>query len=163
MEFKLGPHNTLTELSSDWEFGKDGDAKQLEDALINFMLENNGIGLAANQIGISKRIFVMGSKNIPGFIPMAVFNPKIIECGEDREIYKEGCLSYPDLWLSIKRPKEILVEYQDSDAVIHTAKIDGLMARVFQHEFDHLNGICFVDRVSQMKLQLALKKLRKLQ
>lgn len=161
MEFKLGPHESLTEPSSDWIFDKDTNAQEFEAAMIKFMLDNNGIGLAANQVGISKNFFAMGSKNIPGFEPMGVFNPKILECSQETELFKEGCLSYPDLWLSIKRPKEIVVEYQDYTGSIHTAKIDGLMARVFQHEFDHINGICFVDRVSQMKLQLAMKKLRK--
>ena len=161
MEFKLGPHETLTESSSAWMFEQDGNAQEVESAMIKFMLENNGIGLAANQVGIAKNFFVMGSKTIPGFEPLGIFNPKILECSEETELFKEGCLSYPNLWLSIKRPKEIVVEYQDSTGAIHTAKINGLMSRVFQHEFDHLNGICFVDRVSQMKLQLAMKKLRK--
>jgi len=161
MEFKLGPHDTLLETSTDWIFGTDNDPESLEEEMIDFMLKNNGIGLAANQINLTKNVFVMGSKGIPGFKPMAVFNPKILSCGEETELFREGCLSYPDLWLSVKRPKKILAEYQDSKGNIHTAELDGLISRVFQHEFDHLKGICFVDRVSQMKLQLAMKKLRK--
>jgi peptide deformylase len=162
MEFKLGPHDSLLKISSDWIFDSDQDPELFEKEMIDFMLTNNGIGLAANQINITKNVFVMGSKNIPGFEPMAIFNPKILDCGEDTELFKEGCLSYPDLWLSIKRPKKILAEYQDSKGHTHTVELDGLISRVFQHEFDHLKGICFVDRVSQMKLQLAMKKLRKL-
>jgi peptide deformylase len=163
MEFKLGPHNSLVEKSDPWDFSKDGDGEQIEKGMIDFMLNNNGIGLAANQIGITKRVFVMGSKDIPGFDkPFAVFNPRILEFSEDQELFKEGCLSYPNLWLSVNRPKEIVAEYQDSKGNTHTVKMDGLIARVFQHEYDHLDGICFVDKVSQMKLQLAMKKLRKL-
>jgi peptide deformylase len=163
MEFKLGPHNSLVEKSDPWDFSKDGDGEQIEKDMIDFMLNNNGIGLAANQIGITKRVFVMGSKDIPGFDkPFAVFNPRILEFSEDQELFKEGCLSYPNLWLSVNRPKEIVAEYQDSKGNTHTVKMDGLIARVFQHEYDHLDGICFVDKVSQMKLQLAMKKLRKL-
>ena len=161
MEFKLGPHDSLAEVSTDWDFTVDQNAEQLEQEMIDFMLANNGIGLAANQIGITKNVFVLGSKNIPGFEPMAVFNPKILQVSKDTELFKEGCLSYPDLWLMIKRPKAIIAEYQNSKGETQTVEMDGLIARCFQHEFDHLNGICFVDRVSQMKLQLAMKKLNK--
>ena len=162
MKFKLGPHESLVEKSEPWDFSRDTDAEQLEQAMIEFMLDNKGIGLAANQIGLTKRIFVMGSKDIPGFDkPFAVFNPKILDVSDEQELFKEGCLSYPDLWLSVKRPREIVAEYQDSKGNIHTVKMDGLIARVFQHEYDHLDGVCFVDKVSQMKLQLAMKKLRK--
>jgi peptide deformylase len=163
MNFKLGPHASLVETSTDWNFNTDGDAKALESAMIEFMLSNNGIGLAANQIGLTKNVFVLGSKNIPGFPePFAVFNPKILKFSSEQELFKEGCLSYPDLWLTVKRPKSITVSYQNSNGDIIEAEMDGLIARCFQHEYDHLMGICFVDKVSQMKLQLAMKKVRKL-
>ena len=162
MDYKLGPHDSLVQISTPWEFGIDGDAEQLEKDMIEFMIYNHGIGLAANQIGITKRVFVMGSHNIPGFPPpFGVFNPKILDVSEETAIDKEGCLSYPDLWLSVKRPAVIKVEYQDSKGTIHEVAMSGLIARCFQHELDHLNGICFVDKVSQLKLQLAMKKLRK--
>jgi peptide deformylase len=162
MEFKLGPQETLVQVSTPWEFGVDGDAEALEQAMCEFMVENHGIGLAANQIGIAKRVFVMGSNNIDGFPrPFALFNPKIVKASEEQELMKEGCLSYPDLWLSIKRPSVIEVEYQDSKGNVHEAAMSGLIARCFQHELDHLNGVCFVDIVSPMKLQLAMNKLRK--
>jgi peptide deformylase len=162
MNYKLGPHDSLAQMSTDWDFEKDGDAKELEKSMIDFMLTNHGIGLAANQIGITKKVFVMGSHNIEGFpTPFAVFNPRVLEVSEEQELDKEGCLSYPDLWLSIKRPKVIKVAYQDSDATWHEVAMSGYIARCFLHEFDHLNGVCFVDIVSPMKLQLAMKKLRK--
>ena len=162
MEYKLGPHESLTEVSTPWEFGIDGDAEQLERELISFMLENKGIGLAANQVGLTKSVFVMGSENIKGFpAPFAVFNPRIIESSTDLIIDQEGCLSYPNLWLMVKRPNWIKVEYQDSKGNTHEVEMTGYLSKCFQHEYDHLNGICFVDRVSQMKLQLAMKKLRK--
>ena len=163
MNYKLGPHQTLVETSTDWIFNQDGDAEDLEKSMIEFMLSNNGIGLAANQIGFSKKVFVIGSKNIPGFPePFAIFNPKIIQYSNETALYKEGCLSYPNLWLTIKRPKYIITEYQNSKGDTITAEMDGLVARCFQHEYDHLLGICFVDKVSSMKLQLAMKKIRKL-
>jgi peptide deformylase len=162
MEFKLGPHESLVEKSTPWNFSTDGDAEQLENDMIDFMISAKGIGLAANQIGMTKQVFVIGSNNIPGFpMPFAVFNPKIINVSEDLTLDQEGCLSYPDLWLAIKRPAKIQVEYQNSKGDIIEAEMDGLVSRCFQHEFDHLNGICFVDKVSQMKLNLAMKRIRK--
>jgi peptide deformylase len=162
MKFELGPHESLTQSSTPWDFNSDQDAELLEKAMCEFMTENRGIGLAANQIGLTKRVFVMGSYNIEGFPkPFAVFNPRIIEVSEEQDLDKEGCLSYPDLWLTVKRPAVIKVEYQDSKGNLHEAALSGLIARCFQHELDHLNGICFVDKVSQMKLQLAIKKLNK--
>jgi len=162
MEFKLGPHESLTQESTDWIFGKDQNPEDLEKSMIDFMINNRGIGLAANQIGITKNVFVMGSNNIPDFpTPFAIFNPRILSVSEDLELDQEGCLSYPDLWLQVKRPKTIIAEYQNSKGDIITAEMTGLVARCFQHEYDHLKGICFVDRVSKMKLQLAMKRLRK--
>jgi peptide deformylase len=137
-------------------------ARELENSMINFMVERKGIGLAANQIGITKRVFTMGSNNIEGFpFPFAAFNPKIISVGTEEDLTEEGCLSYPDLWLKVKRPTNIVVEYQDCDSNTHTVEMSGLIARCFQHELDHLNGVCFVDKVSPMRLQSAMKKLRK--
>jgi len=165
MEFKLGPHESLAQASTEWLFDSPESkeqARELEKAMIDFMVEHKGIGLAANQIGITKRVFTMGSNNIEGFpFPFAAFNPKIVSVGAEEELSEEGCLSYPDLWLKVKRPTNIVVEYQDSDSNTHTVEMSGLIARCFQHELDHLNGVCFVDKVSPMRLQLAMKKLRK--
>jgi peptide deformylase len=162
MEFKLGPHDSLVQSSTDWQFGIDGDAIQLEKDMIEFMLANRGIGLAANQIGISKRVFVMGSNNIEGFpAPFAVFNPVIKEASTELVLDEEGCLSYPGLFLKVKRPSWVVAEYQDSQGTVKEIRVDGYLSKCFQHEFDHLNGVCFVDRVSQMKLNLAMKRIRK--
>lgn len=162
MEFKLGPHDTLVQKSTQWDFENDGDALQLEADMIAFMEQNHGIGLAANQIGIAKRVFVIGSKKIEGFPePFAVFNPVITEVSEEQTLDNEGCLSYPNLWLSIKRPSVIQVSFQDSHGNTHEVGMSGLIARCFQHEYEHLDGVCFVDKVSTMKLQLAMKRLRK--
>jgi peptide deformylase len=163
MEFKLGPHQSLIQRSEDWNFLTDQSAEQLEKSMIDFMIEANGIGLAANQIGITKRVFVMGSNNIPGFpAPFAVFNPQIVETSTDMITDQEGCLSYPGLFLTVKRPSWIIAEYQNSRGDIIEARFEGYLAKCFQHELDHLDGICFVDKVSQMKLNLAMKKLRKI-
>ncbi len=162
MEFNLGAHQSLIEKSTDWDFNSDGDAELFEKNMCEFMLANNGIGLAANQINITKRVFVIGSNNIPGFPqPFAVFNPKILEVSKETVLDKEGCLSYPGLFLMIKRPEWVIAEYQDSKGNVKEIKVDGYLSKCFQHEYDHLDGVCFVDKVSQLKLQLAMKKLRK--
>jgi len=163
MEFKLGPHDTLVQKSEPWNFLLEGNGEALEKDMCEFMIASNGIGLAANQIGISKRVFVMGSNNISGFpVPFALFNPKIIEASTEMVLDQEGCLSYPGLFLTVKRPSWVVAEYQNSRGDTIEAKFEGYLAKCFQHELDHLDGICFVDKVSQMKLNLAMKKLRKI-
>jgi peptide deformylase len=163
MEFNLGPHNTLKESSRSWDFAIDGNAVQLEYDMIEFMKANKGIGLAANQIGLNVRVFVIGNDTVPDLPkPFAVFNPEIIEASEELILDQEGCLSFPGIWLTIKRPAWVRVKYQDSKGEAHEAKFEGLMSKCFQHELDHLNGVCFVDKVSKLKLQLAIKKQRKL-
>jgi peptide deformylase len=162
MEFKLGPHDTLIQKSEPWDFLVDGSGDAIEKAMCEFMIASNGIGLAANQIDIAKRVFVMGSRNISGFPePFAVFNPRIVEASTEMVLDQEGCLSYPGLFLTVKRPSWIVAEYQNSHGDTIEAKFEGYLAKCFQHELDHLDGICFVDKVSQMKLNLAMKKLRK--
>jgi peptide deformylase len=163
MEFKLGPHQSLVQRSEDWNFLTDQSAEQLEKSMIDFMIEANGIGLAANQIGITKRVFVMGSNNIPGFpVPFAIFNPRIVEASTEMVTDQEGCLSYPGLFLTVKRPSWIVAEYQNAKGDTIEARFEGYLAKCFQHELDHLDGICFVDKVSPLKLNLAMKKLRKI-
>jgi peptide deformylase len=162
MDYKLGPHKSLTEISTPWEFNKDGDAEKIEYDMVSFMQKNQGIGLAANQIGLSKRVFVIGSDRVPGFPkPFALFNPRILDSDKEMILDQEGCLSYPGLYLHIKRPGWIVAEYQDFKGDVREVKIDGYLSKCFQHELDHLNGVCFVDIVSPLKLQLAMKKLRK--
>ena len=161
-KFKLGQHETLYQVAEPWDFENDGDAKELEKAMCEFMLENKGIGLAANQIGLLKRVFVMGSTNIPGFPkPFAVFNPEITDMSDKLVLDDEGCLSFPGLYFKVSRPEWIQAKFYDRDGNLHEVKMDGYLAKCFQHEFDHLNGICYTDRVSKLKLDLAIKKMRK--
>ena len=163
MEFNLDKHESLAQSSTDWDFKSDGDAEKLESEMINFMLANDGIGLAANQVNLTKRVFTIGSNHAPGFPkPFAVFNPVILDASKETIIDTEGCLSYPGLLLKVKRPEWIVAQWQNSKGEWQEAKLEGYLNKCFQHEFDHLNGVCFVDRVSQLKLQLAYKKLRKL-
>lgn len=164
IDYKLGLHEALNQESEVWEFDKEKyDPEKLEWDMCNFMIQHRGIGLAANQIDLKKRVFVMGSEDLPIFPkPFALFNPTILEASKERVLDTEGCLSFPGLLLKISRPEWIIGQWQNAKGETKEGKIQGYLAKCFQHEFDHLNGICFVDRVGKLKLQLALKKLNKL-
>lgn len=151
---------TLRQVASKWDFTVDGDPNELIKKMIKVMMENNGIGLAAPQVGISKRIFVMGNQDKI----FACINPEVIEAsGNDMDL--EGCLSFPDLWLRVRRADKINVKYYNTLGNEVNTEMTGLMARVFQHERDHLDGICYDTRVGKLSLELAKgrrkKRLRK--
>lgn len=118
---------------------------QLADQLLNFMRKNQGIGLAAPQVGIRKRLFVM---DVDGW-PRVCFNPKIT--GQSWNLIEsvEGCLSFPGNSCTIKRYETIDVEYQDYQGHVHCERLSGLLARCFQHELDHLDGITMYERQDQ--------------
>jgi peptide deformylase len=138
------------------------DPYLLEEEMIKLMYENNGIGLSANQVGVEARVFVIMTRNLSGVTtPFAVFNPKIIATSEDLEDSEEGCLSFPNLFFNVKRPAHIVVEFLDRDRNPVIIRLDGIDARCFQHELDHLEGTCFTSKVSPLKLALAIKKQRK--
>ena len=112
---------------------------ELSKILIDSMIHHNGVGLSANQIGISERVFVM-IRDIEFNEIIVCFNPQIIKTYKEEVEMEEGCLSYPDLYLNISRPKKIIVKYEDVDKKTHKLKLDGLAARVFLHEYDHMEG-----------------------
>jgi peptide deformylase len=116
------------------------------------MRNANGIGLAANQVGIDQQIFVLDISKVEGFEdskPMTIINPKIIERSENINTMEEGCLSIPDIRVELERPEEIIITYQDIDLKEHTVKANDVLARVMQHEYDHLQGILFIDYLSE--------------
>lgn len=125
----------------------DKKVKKLISNMIHTMTKSHGIGLAANQVGVNKRIFVMGpfAENER---PMVIINPEIIEFEGSAQI-EEGCLSIPGVFEKVKRYAKIKCSYTDIDGNQHTETLDGLRSIVFQHEFDHLNGICFIDRLDK--------------
>jgi peptide deformylase len=125
--------------------------------LVETCKKNNGLGLSANQCGFEHRVFVMGAEN--DYI--ACFNPKLIE-SEGETHMEEGCLTFPLLMLRVTRPKKIKVEYQDFTGVKREATFDGISARVFLHELDHMNGIVYTSRVKPLAFQFGLKKLNKI-
>ena len=147
---------TLILPSSPWDWDQDGEIVELAHSMLKMMFENHGIGLAAPQIGINKRIFVMGNPTLS----YVCVNPEIIS-GTGTVKDQEGCLSFPGLWLHVNRYESIKVKYYDVLGKEHERELTGLMARVFQHEHDHLDGVCFVSKVSKLSLSLAEKRRKK--
>lgn len=141
-------------------FGADIDWKKREKQMQELMHDKLGIGLASPQIGSSYNMFVM-NHSILGDI--GVFKPEILELSEETVVIEEGCLTFPLLYLHITRPAKVKVKYfkSDGETIVETW-MDGMDARCFQHEFEHLQGELFLDRVSEMKLQRAVKKREKL-
>ena len=121
------------------------DRHHLSRVLIDNMIHHNGIGISANQIGIWERAFAM-VRDLENNEVMVCFNPRIVKSYSEEVEMEEGCLSYPELFLKIKRPDRIVVKYEDEDKKEHKIKLDGFAARVFQHEFDHLEGIDFTQK-----------------
>ena len=121
------------------------DRQELSNTLKESMIHHKGIGLSANQIGIWERVFVM-IRDMEYNETITCFNPKILKESKKTIVMEEGCLSYPDLFLDIERPESVVIKYEDEDKKIHKMKLDGLAARVFQHEYDHMEGIDFTQR-----------------
>ena len=121
------------------------------------MLEEGGVGFAANQMGLLYRVFAMNIGDKVTFY----YNPEIVSHGEEIITVEEGCLSFPGLLFKVKRPKNITVRYQDRDGNVHIEELTNLASRCFQHELDHLDGICYTDRVSKLSLAMARKRLAK--
>ena len=122
------------------------DRSELAQTLVESMLHHRGVGLSANQIGIEERAFAMVS-DIETMQVIVVFNPKIIKEYDKKQTMEEGCLSYPETFLNIERPWGIVVKFEDEDKVTHKVKMEGLMARIFQHEYDHMEGMNFTQSV----------------
>ena len=135
------------------------DPVELKAEMVKFMIDNNGIGLAANQIGLDAKVFVMGDSEENSTM---CINPTVLQYTEDTQDDIEGCLSFPNIFVKIKRPKEILAEWYDENLEKQTVKIEGYSAKCYLHELDHLLGITFKDRASNLKWNMASKKARKL-
>lgn len=142
--------------------------KQIDD-MMETMYDGNGIGLAAPQVGISNRVLVLDVKQrehesgVPQPVePMHFVNPEIIWSSEERNVYNEGCLSIPEHYAEIERPKKVRVKYVDYDGKQQELEADGLLATCLQHEIDHLDGILFIDYLSQLKRNIILRKVKKM-
>ena len=153
------PDPRLQAVSTDVET-VDADIRKLVDDMADSMYAAEGIGLAAVQIGVPKRVIVIdldqkeGTKN-----PRAYINPKILWASEELAVFEEGCLSVPEIWDDVERPARIKAEYLDRDGNKQLLEADGLLATCLQHEMDHLNGVLFIDHLSRLKRSMAIKKL----
>ena len=140
----------------------DDSIRKLVADLKDSMYAANGIGLAAVQIGVPRRVLVMDLAQQEGKKePKAYINPKILWASEELAATEEGCLSVPEIWDEVKRPARIRAEFQDEHGHKHTLEADGLLACCLQHEMDHLDGVLFIDHLSRLKRSMALKKLAK--
>lgn len=147
----------LLEVSEEWDFRIDGSPEELVKAMSKFMTDNGGVGLAAPQVGIKKRIFIMGN-----FMKLvACINPKIVSLSEERENDLEGCLSFPDLFMKVKRPASAVVQYHTASGELVERELTGFECRVFLHEYDHLIGITFDQRVGDLTYKMAKDKRKK--
>lgn len=139
---------------------------ELIDNMFATMYNSHGIGLAAPQVGLSIRLFVIDAtpmrEDFPDIITSkCVFiNPQIIETSEDEITYEEGCLSLPNISEKVSRPKSIKIHYYDSNFEEHTTTFDGFFARIVQHEYDHLEGHVFTDHISPLRRQMISNKLK---
>ena len=124
---------------------KNLDRREMSRILKENMTHYEGVGLSANQIGIGERVFIM-MLNMETEETITCFNPRIIKRYNDDVWCEEGCLSFPDEIINVKRPDRIIVKYEDEDKKDHKIKLSGMAARVFLHEFDHLEGIVFTER-----------------
>jgi peptide deformylase len=140
----------------------DGEIRRLIDDMIETMYEAKGIGLAAVQIGVAKRVIIMDIDQKEGERHPRVFvNPKLLWVSDELATFEEGCLSVPDIWEDVERPARIRAEYQGRDGKKQTLEADGLLADCLQLEMDHLDGILFIDHLSRLKRSIALRKLAK--
>ena len=157
------PNKLLRQISQPVE--RVGDAeRELMNDMLETMYAANGIGLAAIQIGVPKRIIVMDlSKEENKKLPMYFVNPLIIKKNEEKTIYEEGCLSVPNQFAEIQRSSKCEIEYLDFNGDKQNLEAEGLLATCIQHEIDHLEGILFIDYLSKLKKEMIIKKLSKQQ
>jgi peptide deformylase len=152
-------HNP-TSIVNDNEFLNDSaELKPIAALLIQTLYREQALGVSACQIGINKNMFVM---DVDQKLKVCI-NPTIVAAIADMQLDTEGCLSFPGLKLKVKRPTSVIVKYRDIDGREVTEQLEGLEARVWLHEYDHTQGICFTDRVSKLSLDMAKKKLVKAQ
>ena len=158
MKLITSPDPILQQKTIPWDFENHVNAEVIEKEMLEIMKSNNGIGLAANQIGLDRSVFVMRLKDGR---EIGCFNPAILYA-EGEQLDEEGCLSFPNLFLTVKRYEKLTAMYLDNTGEKCIIELEGIDSRCFQHELDHLNGVCFTDGMSKLKLDRALQKQRKL-
>ena len=164
MEILLVPHPVLRQKAKKLKSISREDIK-IANHMMDAMLKAPGVGLAANQVGILKQIVTINfeDKENNKKINYILFNPSIIQYSKETILMEEGCLSLPDQYADVERPKEIILEYMDEKEKVIKKQIDGYEARILQHEIDHLSGKLFVDYLSSLKRNMLIKKVKKIQ
>jgi peptide deformylase len=141
----------------------DASLRRFMADMLQTMIDAKGIGLAAIQVGVPKRVVVIDlDPGGPQSKPVYLINPRIVEASEEQTTYNEGCLSVPDIWEDVKRPSRLTVEYTDEKGRTQKVEAEGLLATCLQHEIDHINGLLFIDHISRLKRSIALRKSAKL-
>jgi len=155
------PDPLLREVCAPIETVDDNIRAQADD-MLETMYDAPGIGLAASQIGILNRIFVLDvAKEDAPKEPMVFINPEIVWSSDDTSVYQEGCLSIPDYFEDVERPAEVTLKFLNREGSEQEIKADGLLATCIQHELDHLNGKLFIDYISKLKRDRVVKKFTK--
>ncbi|QRI63428.1 peptide deformylase [Shinella sp. PSBB067] len=140
----------------------DGEVKKLADDMLETMYDAPGIGLAAIQIGVARRMLVLDvSKDGEDKKPLVFINPEIVTSSDARSVYEEGCLSIPDYYAEVERPASITVRHLDREGKEQVTEAEGLLATCLQHEIDHLNGVLFIDHISKLKREMVIRKFTK--
>jgi peptide deformylase len=140
----------------------DSDLQRLADDMLDTMYDAPGIGLAAVQIGVPRRMLVIDvSREGEEKQPLVVINPEIVTSSDERSVYEEGCLSIPDYYAEVERPATVSVKYLDRNGKEQMVEADSLLATCLQHEIDHLNGVLFIDHISRLKREMVIKKFTK--
>ena len=160
------PDPLLRQISSPVEEVND-ELRALIDDMFETMYAAPGIGLAAIQVGVPKRVLVIDLQEPkeeggePERDPLVFINPEILESSDTLQVYSEGCLSVPEMYAEVERPDRIRARWLDRDGKAHEQELDGLLGICLQHEMDHLEGILFIDHLSRLKREMILKKLAK--
>ena len=136
------------------------DLKELKEQMVELMVSKRGLGLSACQVGLDYKVFIIGEnkENVMMFV-----NPQVLSVSEETELDVEGCLSFPDIFVKLQRPKTVEAKWYDENGELQEGRFEGYTARCFLHEFDHLYGVVYKDKVSRLKWDRALKKKGKIQ
>ena len=162
MQIIVAPDSRLNQISKKVEIIDDSIISILNQ-MLECMYQNNGIGLAAPQVGILKRLVVIDcSDNKDIKKPLKLINPEVTKLSKNNSEFEEGCLSLPSQYAKVIRPSEITLKYKNTEGLICESQFGGLEATCIQHEIDHLDGKLFVDHISKLKRNIIIKKLKKL-
>ena len=155
LKINLHPHDALRQVIPESDLKQDLEWDKISALMHRTMIAANGIGLAANQVNVGLKMFVLN------YDAKTFINPKIVEESKEKQLLEEGCLSFPNLFFTVSRPKHVVVSWQDEKLNEQVDRFAGIWAQCIQHEIDHLNEVLFIDHVSKFKLKRAREKQKK--